>query len=211
MFGEVTKVEDVHTLKWLKLCRIFFKDQTGKERQWEGVQRTTAKKTESNPDSLDAVAIVAFLTHSKEKKPPEMVFVRQFRPPVGTDTIELPAGLIDEGETPEQAAIRELREETGFIGEVVGKSPNLCLCPGITGETIKIITVNVDMDKEENKSPKQQLDEEEQIQVIRIPCDSMLEKLEELSREGCRLFDGVYCFAFALTPTVQSFFKEGSA
>lgn len=34
-------------------------------------------------------------------------------------TIEIPAGLIDEGESAEEAAIRELREETGFVGTVI--------------------------------------------------------------------------------------------
>src|SRR5947208_17050747 len=41
--------------------------------------------------------------------------VRQFRPAIEEVTIELPSGHVDEGETPEQAAARELHEETGYI------------------------------------------------------------------------------------------------
>ena len=45
-----------------------------------------------------------------------LVLIRQLRPAVNKTVIELPAGLIDKGETPKQAGIRELKEETGFIG-----------------------------------------------------------------------------------------------
>lgn len=45
----------------------------------------------------------------------EIVLVRQFRPALGEYTLELPAGEVDEGETPAEAAIRELHEETGYV------------------------------------------------------------------------------------------------
>lgn len=43
----------------------------------------------------------------------ELLLVRQFRPAVDMMTLELPAGHIEPGETPEEAARKELREETG--------------------------------------------------------------------------------------------------
>ncbi|MDO4557037.1 MAG: NUDIX hydrolase, partial [Lachnospiraceae bacterium] len=43
-----------------------------------------------------------------------LVLIRQFRYPIGDYIYERPAGLIDEGETPDIAAIREYKEETGL-------------------------------------------------------------------------------------------------
>lgn len=44
----------------------------------------------------------------------QIVFVRQFRPAVNQFVVELPAGVIDPGENPKEAAMRELYEETGY-------------------------------------------------------------------------------------------------
>jgi ADP-ribose pyrophosphatase len=44
----------------------------------------------------------------------DVVLVRQFRPAVEAITIELPAGHVNAGQTPDEAARRELLEETGF-------------------------------------------------------------------------------------------------
>jgi 8-oxo-dGTP pyrophosphatase MutT (NUDIX family) len=46
----------------------------------------------------------------------ELVMVQQFR--FGTETLswEVPGGLMESGESPEAAGLRELREETGFVG-----------------------------------------------------------------------------------------------
>lgn len=48
---------------------------------------------------------------------------KQFRPPLDKIVIEVPAGLIDAGETAEEAAVRELKEETGYVGTVSETSP----------------------------------------------------------------------------------------
>lgn len=59
-------------------------------------------------ESADWVNIVALTSERK------LVAVRQFRFGVGRVTTEIPAGIVGVGETPEQAARRELKEETGY-------------------------------------------------------------------------------------------------
>lgn len=44
-----------------------------------------------------------------------LVLVREYRPGSDTDQLGFPAGFIDSGESPEQAAVREFREETGYL------------------------------------------------------------------------------------------------
>ncbi len=48
-----------------------------------------------------------------------MLAVRQYRPSVERYTVELPSGLVDPGESPTQAARRELLEETGYAAAEV--------------------------------------------------------------------------------------------
>lgn len=46
-----------------------------------------------------------------------VVMIRQFRKPIERDVLEIPAGKIEQGESPENTAFRELREETGYVAK----------------------------------------------------------------------------------------------
>lgn len=62
-------------------------------------------------DNPTAVAVAAFTEDDK------MLLVKEYRHPLGKLIYDLPAGGIREGESPQQAVLRELEEETGYTAE----------------------------------------------------------------------------------------------
>ncbi|KAM4523961.1 ADP-sugar pyrophosphatase [Fundulus diaphanus] len=182
--------------KWVKLEQTTYMDPAGNTRTWETVKRTTRR---TNTEA-DGVGIIALLKRTLHKDC--VVMVKQFRPPLGCNTLEFPAGLIDEGETAEAAALRELKEETGYKGEVVGVTPVTCLDPGLSNCTTQIILVNINGDDVENIHPTQQL---EFVEVILLPLDEFQSKIDDLLRKEKIIVDSkVYIFAMGM---VQAFFK----
>jgi ADP-ribose pyrophosphatase len=67
-----------------------------------------------------------------------VLLVRQYRLPVGKYLWELPAGKVDEGETPLQAAKRELAEETGYRAKQWEKLAIFYPSPGFLAEKMTI-------------------------------------------------------------------------
>ncbi len=78
----------------------------------------------------DAVAIVAV-------RGEELLVVEQFRPAIGRRTLELPAGLVEPGEAPAEAARRELMEEAGYDAELE-ELFSFYSSPGFTDEKITL-------------------------------------------------------------------------
>lgn len=70
-------------------------------------------------------------------------------------TVELPAGLVDAGESAEEAALRELQEETGYVGSISSCSQSIGTSPGLTDEAFKLVVVDVDLDAPANRQPQQ--------------------------------------------------------
>lgn len=68
----------------------------------------------------------------------KVALVRQFRYVYGREIYEIPAGKIDEGESAEQAAMRELEEETGYRTDSLIKLFDIYPSPGYTDEVIAI-------------------------------------------------------------------------
>lgn len=197
--GETTKMQPVRTsstligtTKWLALKTIDYSDQEGKARKWDIATRTTKQ-----PNVPDAVVIIPIL-RSQKSTSIDTILVEQYRPPIESIALEFPAGLIDEGETAQQAALRELWEETGYVGIVddTFSDAQLSMSPGLTDETIQIIIVNVDLDDPRNVKPKQHQDEGEFIDVKRVPLTVGLKDM--LNTSTSMPISLLYSFAIGL-------------
>ena len=69
----------------------------------------------------------------------DVLFCEQFRPAVGQNVIEIPAGTCDvEGEDPRQTAVRELVEEVGYYPEKIADLGVIFPSPGYSSEVIHL-------------------------------------------------------------------------
>ncbi|KAK8108829.1 NUDIX domain-containing protein [Apiospora sp. TS-2023a] len=182
--------------KWISLEKITYQDQNGNERSWEGTRRTTKPK-----DSLvDAIQIVAVL---EKATGPELLLEKQYRPPADKIVVEFPAGLVDAGESPEQAAVRELLEETGYVGTVIpdrsgGPRPVLHSSPASSSSCNYVIHVKIDLNDPANQKPKSQLEEGEFIECFSVPLKDLYMECRALEAQGYAIDGKLGTFAEGL-------------
>lgn len=104
-------IEKIHQGDYIARYNIRYETENGIEKIYEMISRD---KNIQNFDALrksktDAVVMIVHNTANDK-----ILLSREFRMATGNWVYNFPAGLIDEGETPEKAAERELFEETGL-------------------------------------------------------------------------------------------------
>lgn len=94
----------------------------------------------------------------------QVLLVRQFRYGIAEHTLEFPAGSIEAGQTPLEAVERELREETGGLGESIVQAgwchPNPAF---LTNRCFHFVARGVE------RKLQQSLDEHEEIEIVTLP------------------------------------------
>ena len=84
-----------------------------------------------------ASAVVPFMSGPMGDEP-QILMLRQYRYAAGGYLYEIPAGRLDEGETPMQCASRELKEETGCTADHIEPMTSILTTPGFTDEVIHL-------------------------------------------------------------------------
>lgn len=117
-------------------------------------------------DTFNWINVVALTTDGR------FILVKQHR--LGTDeiSIETPGGVIDDGESPEECAVRELREETGYTGKSVHLLKSLWVNPAIMSNRISFYFIDGC-----ELSASQELDEAEDIEVATVSVDELSEMI----------------------------------
>ena len=147
-------LESVETVStgWINKYHLHYTLPDGRPYTYEGVSRKGPERYEAALEALgstgapdpDAVCIVPLLPDGS------VLLEREFRYPLNSWCVSLPAGLIDAGESLEEAVARELSEETGYrlrddIAPAVRPLPQPGFSStGLTEENVQVVFAQVE-------------------------------------------------------------------
>jgi len=167
--------------KWLCLKESLFINSKNENIFWESIERK---------NNVVSFAIIACLKPSNR-----YVFIKQFRQAINNYVIGLPAGILDTNAKDErgikQCVLKELKEETGYIGKYELRSPMLKLNPAILNHDFFIAQVDIDefVNAENNQ---QNLEASEEIEVVPLKKDEIEDFLIKESKKGISIASGVW-------------------
>ncbi len=128
----------------------------------------------------EAVGIVPILPDGR------VVLVRQFRKPAEAELLEIPAGGVEPGETPEGCVRRELAEETGFSPGRLVRLAQFYLAPGYSTELMHLYLALELVPLGGKAAP------DERIEVLTLPLTEAIGLIERGEIRDCKTIAGLF-------------------
>lgn len=125
-----------------------------------------------------------------------VALVRQYRHPVVRYLLEAPAGTLNRGERPEEGAARELQEELGFVAGRLEKLSEFYVSPGFCEEKMWVYLAT------EMTETRQQLEDDELLEVVRLPFPQALEMITAGEIEDAKTIIGLMLAAPRVGPSM---------
>ena len=135
--SHIESIEKQTDNRYLNLYHLTFHDRAGAARDYYFATRNSDDRIKIRTHELSAEGICIYAVTREVE--PRLALVHEYRFPIDDTIYSLPCGLIDPGETAGQAAVREMKEETGFnFHEYTGGAAYLrrpfFLAPGFSDE-----------------------------------------------------------------------------
>jgi ADP-ribose pyrophosphatase len=171
MMIKIKDSKKLTAVKWLNLFDVIYVTENRNEKSWKIASRQKKPRCVTGRyDRPDAVVIVPY--HAAENK---MVITREYRVPLNDYEYGFPAGLVDAGESVEQAARRELKEETGLtISRLIKCSPPIYSSAGMTDESVTMVYVECEGEPSNSANT-----DTEQIEILLISSAEALSLLND--------------------------------
>lgn len=169
-------MKDFEVLSEETLYDGFFEIRKGKVRR----ENLNGQRVEVEREMLERGDSVAVLIYEEDTS--QLIFIRQFRYPTHKHDgylMEIPAGAIGEGESPEETARREILEEVGYQIEKLTPISTFYTTPGTTSERIFLYYTEV-LSKDQVQKGGGEDDELEDIEILKIKVDRADELLGSL-------------------------------
>ncbi len=139
---------------------------------------TTREVVERN----NAVCIIAVDENQR------ILLERQYRYSINQELLELPAGMIEPGENPEDCARRELQEETGYLPQKLEKIGSWYVAPGFCTEFMHLFLAT-------DLVPSRLFAEDsEEIQVMRLKPEECLELIGTGRIQDGKTIAGIFAY-----------------
>lgn len=120
----------------------------------------------------------------------KVLLVKQFRYLYGKEIYEIPAGKLEKDEASQETAVRELREETGYVADDMVPFLKLYPTPGYTDEVIHIyLAKNCRLDS-------QKLDEGEFLNVSFVKMNDVLKMIESGEICDAKTVSAIYKYLY---------------